>query len=184
MAGNNLHHYSHGLDSSRFNSVHAAPPAQIVLPYENLVLSLLICGAFGILAAISRFIGFMTSQHIVFDRLVGDSRNEDARISTGSNIVNNKDDEKPETGSCHERPTKQQGQEYTVETSSGPSSESSVSFRRPLTCEFWVAMGLLIFVVLIVVFRKTVFVQGGGPKATVKAAAMALGVVSGTDVCC
>lgn len=73
-----------------------------------------------------------------------------------------------------------------METSSGPSDDPSASsssrLRRTLTCEFWGASGLLVFVILTVGFRETIFVQGGGPKPIAKAASMALGVVPGTDV--
>ncbi|WPB06700.1 uncharacterized protein RHO25_011359 [Cercospora beticola] len=186
MAESNLYHYGHGMKPPQFGSGHTAPPAQIVLPYENLVILLLICGAFGILAAISRFIGFMTSRHIAFGRLEENLQNENASFSAESEIanVNNKDDNSG-SGSCPQILAKQQGPEkYTMETSSRPSEPSASSssrFRKTLTCEFWVASGLLIYVILTIVFRRTIFVQGGGPKAIAKAAAVALGIVSATD---
>lgn len=186
MEAIDLYHYGYGIKSSEFCSGHTAPPAQIVLPYENLVLLLLICGAFGILAAISRFFGFTTSRHIVFGQLEDDSQNENASFSAESEIanVNNKDDNSG-GGSCRQILAKQQGPEkYTMETSSGPSEPSASSssrFRKTLTCEFWVASGLLIYVILTIVFRRTIFVQGGGPKAIAKAAAVALGIVAATD---
>lgn len=183
MADSNIYRYGHGIDSSQFDSGHTTRPAQLALPYEDLVILLLICGAFGILAAISRFIGFLTSRHIVFSRRKENSQNADANLSGENNIVNNKDDEDSGSYNCHEIPAKHQGQEeLTVERSPGSSDEFSVSPRKILTCEFWVASGLLLFVVLTAVFRKTVFVQGSGSKPIAKAAAMALGVVSGTDV--
>ncbi|GIZ47040.1 hypothetical protein CKM354_001014100 [Cercospora kikuchii] len=170
----NLYHYGNEIKAPQFDSGHSAPPAQIVLPYENLVLLLLICGMFGVLAAISRYIGFMTSRHIAFGRWEEESPTGSTSSGAESYMVENSGDE-------HTAANQQNREELTMKTSSGPSDEFSVFPRKTLTCEFRVASGLLIYVVLTVVFRKTIFVQGHGPKPIVKAAAMALGVVLATD---